>query len=145
LKNLTKRGMTVESVLFDEFASHYFMLPPLEEQRRIIAKVDELMTLCGQLEKQQSQSVDAHRTLIETLLGTLTHVASHHQLVDAWTRIASNFDIVFTTEHSIDQLKQAILQLAVMGQLVLQDPGDEPASVLLKRMVEKKARLSTEG
>jgi len=59
----------------------------------------------------------------------------------AWQRIAEHFDTPFTTEHSIDQLKQTILQLAVMGKLVPQNPNDEPASVLLEKIAEEKARL----
>ncbi|MDO9014014.1 MAG: restriction endonuclease subunit S, partial [Polynucleobacter sp.] len=129
----------------DYFAGNHFPLPPLAEQHRIVAKVDELMALCDRLEQQQKHSLEAHQTLVETLLGTLTRVASPQELNEAWTRIASHFDTLFTTEHSIDQLKQAILQLAVMGKLVLQDPNDEPASVLLERIAKRRAELENEG
>lgn len=145
LENLTKTGMTVESVLFDEFSTHYFMLPPLAEQHRIIAKVDELMTLCDQLEQQQTQSVEAHQTVVEILLGTLTGVESQQELTDAWNRIANHFDTLFTTDYSINQLNKTILQLAVMGRLVSQDHNDEPANELLKRIQVEKARLTAEG
>ncbi len=47
-------------------------LPPLAEQHRIVAKVDELMALCDQLEQEQNDNIAAHQTLVETLLGTLT-------------------------------------------------------------------------
>ncbi|MDF5063741.1 restriction endonuclease subunit S, partial [Vibrio parahaemolyticus] len=57
---------------------------------------------------------------------------------------SEHFDTLFTTEESIDQLKQTILQLAVMGKLVPQDPIDEPASELLKRIAEEKAQLVKE-
>ncbi|NMU30510.1 restriction endonuclease subunit S, partial [Vibrio parahaemolyticus] len=50
----------------------------------------------------------------------------------------------FTTEEGIDQLKKTILQLAVMGKLVPQDPSDEPAAELLKRIAEEKAQLVKE-
>jgi len=120
-------------------------LPPLAEQRRIVAKVDELMALCDQLEQQQTNSIEAHQTLVETLLSTLTRVASQQELAEAWTRIANHFDTLFTTEHSIDQLKQTILQLAVMGKLVPQDPNEEPASVLLERVAKAKGKLVEEG
>ncbi len=96
-------------------------LPPLAEQHRIVAKVDELMALCDQLEQQQTHSIEAHQTLVETLLGTLTRAASPQELTEAWTRIANHFDTLFTTEHSIDALKQTILQLAIRGKLLLQE------------------------
>lgn len=129
----------------DYFAGNHFPLPPLAEQHRIVAKVDELMALCDQLEQQQNHSLEAHKTLVETLLGTLTSVGSPQELTEAWARIAGHFDTLFTTEHSIDQLKQAILQLAVMGKLVPQDPSDEPASVLLEKIAKGKARLVNDG
>ncbi|MDA8083174.1 MAG: restriction endonuclease subunit S [Nitrospiraceae bacterium] len=129
----------------DYFAGNHFPLPPLAEQHRIVVKVDELMALCDQLEQQQTDSIEAHQTLVETLLGTLTNIATQEELSGAWTRIADHFDTLFTTEHSIDQLKQTILQLAVMGKLVPQDPNDEPASVLLKKVAEQKERLIRDG
>jgi type I restriction enzyme S subunit len=52
---------------------------------------------------------------------------------------------VFTTEASIDSLKQTLLQLAVMGKLVPQNHNDEPASELLKRIQAEKAKLIAEG
>ncbi|HFQ5298723.1 TPA: restriction endonuclease subunit S [Vibrio vulnificus] len=116
-------------------------LPPEAEQHRIVAKVDELMALCDQLEQQTEASIEAHQVLVTTLLDTLTHSADADELMQNWARISEHFDTLFTTEESIDQLKQTILQLAVMGKLVPQDPSDEPASELLKRVAEKKAQL----
>lgn len=120
-------------------------LPPVAEQRRIVAKVDELMGLCDQLEQQETENAEAHQLLVETLLDALSRVAPHRELSDAWTRIANNFDTLFTTKHSIDRLKKAILQLAVIGKLVAQDSDDQPASVLLARISEQKSRLVMEG
>jgi type I restriction enzyme, S subunit len=120
-------------------------LPPLAEQHRIVAKVDELMALCDQLEQQQTDSNTAHQTLVETLLATLTSAADQGEFIEAWQRVANHFNTLFTTEHSIDQLKQAILQLAVMGKLVPQDPNDEPARILLGKIAKEKAGLVKEG
>lgn len=144
LKNLTKTGTTVESLLFEKFCQHPFLLPPAKEQNRIVTKVNELMTLCDRLEQQQETSISAHQTLVESLLGTLVNAADATSFSAAWQRIAENFDLLFTTEHSIEQLKQNILQLAVMGKLVPQDPNDEPASVLLEKITKEKARLVNE-
>jgi len=120
-------------------------LPPTNEQHRIVAKVDELMSLCDLLEQQTEDSIAAHQTLVETLLGTLTNSQNAEELTQNWNRISDHFDTLFTTEHSIDQLKQSILQLAVMGKLVPQNPNDEPASVLLEKIVVEKSQLIKEG
>ena len=44
-----------------------------------------------------------------------------------------------------DQLRKSILQLAIQGKLVKQDPKDEPASVLVDKIYEEKKRLIAEG
>ncbi|MCP5015422.1 MAG: restriction endonuclease subunit S [Ketobacter sp.] len=138
-------GTTFPSISYPDLAGHLVLLPPENEQHRIVAKVDELMALCDQLEQQTESSITAHKTLVETLLGALTNAPDHDSFQQAWQRIAEHFDTLFTTEHSIDQLKQTILQLAVMGKLVPQDPNDEPASELLKRIAAEKAKLIKEG
>jgi len=109
-------------------------IPPLAEQHRIVAKVDELMALCDRLEAEQTDAEAAHTKLVETLLGTLTQSTDAAELATNWQRLAAHFDTLFTTESSLDALKQTILQLAVMGKLVPQDPNDEPASELLMRI-----------
>jgi type I restriction enzyme S subunit len=119
-------------------------LPPLSEQHRIVAKVDELMALCDKLEQQTNDQLEAHETLVETLLGTLTQSQSASELSENWARLSKHFDSLFTTESSIDKLKQTILQLAVMGRLVEQNPNDEPASVLLKKIAAEKELLVKE-
>lgn len=123
-------------------------VPPLDEQHRIVAKVDELMLLCYQLEQQTQSSIDAHKTLVEVLLNTLTDSKDAIELQNNWARVSEFFDTLFTTEHSIEQLKQTILQLAVMGKLVPQasfderkSPNYEPASKLLERIAAEKAKL----
>lgn len=120
-------------------------LPPLAEQAKITNSVDELLSICDQLEQQSLTSMEAHSQLVETLLATLTSSQNAEELAENWARISQHFDTLFTTEASIDALKQTILQLAVMGKLVPQDPNDEPASELLKRIEQEKAQLVKEG
>ena len=119
-------------------------LPPLAEQHRIVAKVDELMALCDKLEQQQEDSIDTHQTLVKSLLDALTTTADPAHFQQAWQRIEANFHLLFTTESSVDHLKQTILQLAVMGKLVPQDPNDEPASQLIERAHVSKNELAEE-
>ncbi|MGU6590583.1 restriction endonuclease subunit S [Salmonella enterica subsp. enterica serovar Thompson] len=120
-------------------------IPPVQEQYSIFKKIKELMSLCDQLEQYSLTSLDAHQQLVETLLTTLTDSQNADELAENWARISEHFDTLFTTEVSIDALKQTILQLAVMGKLVPQDPNDEPASELLKRIAQEKAQLVKDG
>ena len=122
-----------------------FPVPPMEEQRRIVQKVDELMALCDRLEQQTSDQLEAHETVVDTLLGTLTQSENATELADNWARLAAHFDTLFTTEQSIDKLKQTILQLAVMGRLVEQDAGDEPVATLLQSIESQKGELIKSG
>ncbi|MDI5830159.1 restriction endonuclease subunit S [Shewanella xiamenensis] len=119
-------------------------LGPLKEQNHIMDRVDELMALCDQLEQRSESQLTAHQTLVEALLATLTDSTDADELAQNWARLSTHFDILFTTEASIDALKQTILQLAVMGKLVPQDPSDEPASALLERIAAEKAQLVKE-
>ena len=143
--NTTMKGAAIPHLDTQKLLQNPTALPPLAEQHRIVAKVDELMALCDQLENQHQSAQQAHETLVSVLLDILTHSQNAAEFQSHWQRIVQHFDVLFTTEASIDALKQTLLQLAVMGKLVLQDPNDEPASELLKRIQAEKAKLIAEG
>ena len=138
-------GIAYPAINDKQFFTGVIAIPPAGEQLRIVSKVNELMSLCDQLEQQSLTSLDAHQQLVETLLATLTNSQNAEELAENWARISQHFDTLFTTEASIDELKKTILQLAVMGKLVPQDPNDEPAYELLKRIEQEKAQLVKEG
>ena len=138
-------GMTVPKLNQARLTSIGISLPPLAEQHRIVAKVDELMALCDRLEARQADSESASAQLVQALLDSLTQARDAEDFTQSWRRLAEHFHTLFTTESSIDALKQTLLQLAVMGKLLPQDSRDEPASELLKRVSEEKARLVAEG
>lgn len=120
-------------------------VPPLAEQHRIVAKVDELMALCDRLEARQADADSAHAQLVQALLDSLSQARDAADFAQSWQRLAEHFHTLFTTESSIDALKQTLLQLAVMGKLVPQDPKDEAASKLLDRIAQERARLEKQG
>ncbi|WP_240731117.1 restriction endonuclease subunit S [Escherichia sp. E4736] len=138
-------GIAMLHMTKEKMEQQIIALPPINEQQQIVRKIRELTVLCDQLEQQSLTSLDAHQQLVETLLGTLTDSQNAEELAVNWARINEHFDTLFTTEASVDALKQTILQLAVMGKLVPQDPNDEPASELLKRIAQEKAQLVKEG
>lgn len=111
-------GTTFKEVSGAIVSKILFPLPPLSEQLKIVSRANELMSLCDQLEQHTLTSLDAHQQLVETLLTTLTDSQNADELAENWARISDHFDTLFTTEASIDALKQTILQLAVMGKLV---------------------------
>ncbi|VEL97559.1 type I restriction enzyme S subunit [Alteromonas sp. 76-1] len=135
------KGTAQKGIYLGKLGEMLIVVPPIKEQVRITQKIDELMGLCDQLESQTEASIKAHQTLLKSLLETLTNAKDADELNESWQRISEHFDVLFTTEDSIDQLKQTILQLAVMGKLVKQDLNDEPASRLLERIDAEKEQL----
>jgi type I restriction enzyme S subunit len=120
-------------------------LPPLEEQKRIVAKVDQLMALCNELEARQQKQQQGRVRLNNSALDALLTAREPDEFADHWQRISTNFDLLYDHPETIAKLRAAILQLAVQGKLVPQDPNDEPASVLLERIKAEKERLVKEG
>lgn len=90
------------------FQNTLIPIPPLAEQKRIVAKIEELMPF-----------------------------------VDQYAVSSEKLNTLNTTFP--DQMKKSILQEAVCGKLVPQDPSDEPASVLLEKIAEEKKKLIKEG
>ncbi len=155
-------------------------LPPLAEQRRIVAKVDQLLGLCDELAARQAARREARAALVGATLDRLVSArssadqTSRHPacrggstasalldpaadssgakaveplgqaqgrlMEDDAHRLRDHFDRLFDTPTTIPQLRQAILQLAVQGQLVPQDPNDEPATVLLALIKSERER-----
>ena len=126
-------GVSREGLSIGKLSQFLIPFPPEAEQHRIVAKVDELMALCDRLEARQTDADSAHAQLVQALLDSLTQARDAEDFAQSWQRLAEHFHTLFTTESSIDALKQTLLQLAVIGKLVPQDPNDEPAISLLKR------------
>ncbi len=120
-------------------------LPPLAEQKRIVSKVDQLMTLCDELEAKKEKQKATHDRLNKSALQTLRESKTNDDLAANWTRVKNNFRQLFTTPEAVQELRSTILQLAVQGKLVPQNPQDELASALLERIREEKQRLVKEG
>ena len=127
----------------EHFANSPFPLPPLAEQHRIVAKVDELMALCDQLEAARAEREATRNHLAAISLARLNTPDPDGAVFQS--------HVVFTLENlghvtarpgQIKAFRQTILNLAVRGKLLPQDPNDEPASELLKEIAAEKARLT---
>jgi type I restriction enzyme, S subunit len=127
------------------FAHSPFPLPPLAEQCRIVAKVDELMALCDRLEAARGER-DKRRDRLTA--------ASHYHINSGADTEASHKHASFYLNHlptitsrpeQIPALREAILNLAVRGRIILQDENDERVSNLLERIRAEQQRLVTAG
>ncbi len=118
------KGAAITRVTLSVMAASLLPLPPLAEQKRIVAKVDELMALCDRLEAQQQERETRHAALAR---------ASLARFDDAPT--PANLSYLFHSSFIIhpSDLRKSILTLAVQGKLVPQDPNDEPAEETLRR------------
>ncbi|SDB40239.1 type I restriction enzyme, S subunit [Desulfonatronum thiosulfatophilum] len=116
------KGAAITRVTLSVMAASLLPLPPLAEQKRIVAKVDELMALCDQLEAQQQERETRHADLARAAMA---------RFADAPT--PANLNFLFHPSYIISpaDLRKTILTLAVQGKLVLQDPDDEPAEKFL--------------
>jgi type I restriction enzyme S subunit len=139
------RGIVFPSVSRQQIEELPVPLPPLAEQHRIVGKVDELMALCDRLEASQVERESRRNRLAAATLHRLNNGAD----ADAF-REHARFHIrhlprLTTRPEHIHQLRQTILNLAVRGKMVPQDPNDEPASELLNRIQGEKKRMMEES
>ncbi|MFN3690518.1 MAG: restriction endonuclease subunit S, partial [Fimbriimonadales bacterium] len=120
------------------FAHSPFPLPPLAEQHRIVAKVDELMALCDRLEAARAGREAVRDRLAAASLARLNAPDPETFRADACFALDA-LPALTTRPDQIKRLRQTILNLAVRGKLVPHDANDEPASELLKRIAADKA------
>jgi type I restriction enzyme S subunit len=145
------RGIAFPSVSRKQIEELAIPLPPLAEQHRIVAKVHELMALCDQLEAAKTEREQSRDRLVAASLHHLNPLSDAEEtntpeaFRDHAHFIFNHLPRLTTRLAHIKQLRQTILNLAVRGKLVPQDPNDEPAVELLKRIAVEKARLQREG
>lgn len=132
--NGAKKGAAIPHLNIPRLLAIPAPLPPLAEQKRIVAKVDELMALCDRLEAQQQEREAQASQLARASLARFAEAPT-----------PANLPFLFHSSFSIppSDLRKSILTLAVQGKLVPQDPNDEPAEQELEVIQSKKTELIT--
>ncbi|WP_116599997.1 restriction endonuclease subunit S [Primorskyibacter marinus] len=118
-------------------------LPPLAEQHRIVAKVDELMALCDRLEEARKTREEVRDKLTAASLARLT--APDTTAEDFPTHAAFALEALpalTTRPDQIKTLRQTILDLAVRGKLVKQDAADGTGIELMTTIASSLDRLT---
>lgn len=138
-------GTHTNKLNLGDLHSVIFPLPPLAEQHRIVAKVDELMALCDRLEAARNEQESRRDRLAAASL----HHLNTDTAAEAFHKHAhfclSHLPRLTTRPEHLQQFRKTIFSLAVRGQLVPQDRADEPASKLLNRIQAEKAKRTKEG
>lgn len=129
----------------DYFALCAMPLPPKAEQARIVAKVDELMSLCDKLEDEQQKRRKLQNTLRQATLQAVAKAQSPHELQTSWARLEANFGRLFSASDQVSNLRQLILDLAINGRLSEKNTLDEPVGELVRRCKDEKQRRLTDG
>jgi type I restriction enzyme, S subunit len=114
-------------------------IPSLIEQHRIVAKVDELMALCDELEAAQANR-EARRDLLRTT--SLRNLVTHDGSKDHARFFLQNASRMITKPEHVAGVRQVVVDLAVCGRLVPQDPGDQPAIELIRAILKRRGGRS---
>lgn len=112
------RGQAYPAINDSDFAYLPFPLPPLAEQHRIVAKVDELMQLCDSVEVTQGEREHRRDVLVAASLHHLTNGANAETVRSQANFYLNHLPELTRTPNHIGTLRQAILDLAVRGFLV---------------------------
>jgi type I restriction enzyme, S subunit len=129
----------------DLFSNSVFPLPPLAEQRRIVAKIDQLMARCDELEKFRVERDRKQITVHTAALNRLLTAPDSDTFTKSWQFITQHFSELYTVKENVTELRKAILHLAVMGKLVPQNANDVPAKELLKELETERNKLVKEA
>lgn len=132
-------GLVMKHINRGPFLSHVVALPPLAEQERIVAKLNELTELCDGLEALQEHRHRATTRFRGSALHALTEAETPDDLSHAWKRVNANWSALANHSDGVGQLRTIALRLAVMGRLGTQRAADKPASYSLGRAANELA------
>lgn len=122
--NAHRKGIGISNMSSKALAMIPFPLPPLEEQSRIVAKVDELMTLCDKLEAQQQARRKLQNALRQSTLQAVASSQSPHELQTTWQRLQTHFGRLFSEPGDVRFFRDMLFDLALRGVFL---PDSKPA------------------
>jgi type I restriction enzyme S subunit len=138
--SVASRGIGINNLRVGDIESIALSLPPVAEQKRIVAKVDELMALCDQLEQQQKQRDNLRTATRKSAIDAISTATTPEELETAWKRINNNWDVIADTPESVGLLRELILDLAIRGKIVPQISSSNSVASLIQEMAHQKRR-----
>jgi len=143
--NFKMVGVAYPAINKNDMQTAIIPLPPSAEQHRIVAKIEALFAEVDELEEKLNRQTKLDEKLQLAVNAEVQQAPDAEASQSAWNFITNNFETLYHTPETIDNLKKNILNEAVRGRLVSQNPNDEPASELLKKIEAEKQRLYKEG
>jgi type I restriction enzyme S subunit len=113
----TKSYTTVDHLSTKQIFEALIPLPPIPEQKRIVAKVDELMELCDHLEHKNQNRDNLRISTRKSAIDAVLTATTTEELETAWKRINNNWEVIVDTPESVGLVRSLILDLAVRGRL----------------------------
>lgn len=136
------KGVAYPAINDGNFFDGLIPLPPTIEQNEIVGKIDQFLSRCDELEKLRSnrdqKRLAVHTAAIRKMLDAPDQVTFD----DAWQFITRHFGDLYTVRENVAELRKAILQLAVMGKLVKQDPKEGTARELMEEIEREKRKMT---
>ncbi|TFL15233.1 restriction endonuclease subunit S [Pusillimonas caeni] len=120
-------------------------LPPLEEQHRVVSKINELMARCDELEKLRTAQQGARLTVHAAAVKQLLNIAEPDQYQRVQAFLAEHFGELYSVKENVTDLRKAVLQLAVIGKLTKCSKDDSAVSELLKKIKSERLHLKVRG
>ena len=138
--NANKKGAAIPHLDSAALLESVSAIPPLGEQRRIVAKVEELLALCDELEARQTAAREHRTRLVRSGLDRLTTIKTEPEFRQHATFVLKTFPELTASAEDIPTLRKSILTIAVQGKLVPHDSNDGDARDAIDRAMEKRQR-----
>lgn len=138
-------GISMAHMTKERFEQLSVLLPPLEEQSRIVSKVDELMALCDKLEAQQQARRKLQNALRQSTLQAVASATSPHELQTTWVQLADNFGRLFHAPADVDDVVVELKNLAVRGLLAEASATSPDLAAIKADCSQLRAQYVTDG
>ena len=144
--NLNKQyGSATNYIKMKNLTNYIIDITSPEEQKRIVNKIEKLMKEADKLESKLEKKEKISQKLSESIVDAIKDSQNVEEIKEKIKFIIENFDVIFKTSKSMDEMRNIVLQLAIEGKLVPQDESDMPSFKLIKKIKKEKEKLIKEG
>lgn len=112
-------------------------IPPMSEQKRIVVRLNELLTAIDKLDEQLEEKEKLETLIPKAVVTALSNSQDEEELKKNLALVIKNFADVFQTPESLEEFRNVVLRLAYQGKLMSQKQQDEPIEALIEKFQNK--------